>query len=154
MPDLIGHDDLPARVTDRVDPAELDLWLAGMNATAARLAPCLRDDADPPPSPDQLAEAKLILLGAINRWADAGSGAFQQQTAGPFSVTTDTRGATGLKLWPTEIAALEDLCRAEDAYQAFMVDMTGQGEEWDGNPLDGATINAHPGYEPEGTWAE
>lgn len=153
MAEIIGLDDLPRRVTDRVDPGELDLWLAGINAAAVRIAPCLAGDADPPPSPAMLAEAKLILLRAINRWADAGSGAFQQQTAGPFTVTTDTRGATGMKLSQQETISLRELCQAEDAYQAFMVDMTG-GDYWDGNPLSGAVINAHPGYEPEGTWPE
>ena len=62
------------------------------------------------PTPDQLAEAKLILLGAVKRWAETGSGAFQAQTAGPFGVTVDTRQRTGFNLWPSEIAALQDIC--------------------------------------------
>jgi len=62
------------------------------------------------PTPDQLAEAKLVLLGAVKRWAETGSGAFQAQTAGPFGVTVDTRQRTGFNLWPSEIAALQDIC--------------------------------------------
>ncbi|MBO0747277.1 MAG: hypothetical protein J2O47_02935 [Acidimicrobiaceae bacterium] len=127
MPDLIEVDDLPASVLSRVDESQLDLWLAGVNATARRVAPCLRDDADPPATEDQLAETRLILLGAVTRWVDTGPGAFQQQTAGPFSVTTDTRQRTGFKLWPTEITALQDVCRGEDEGKAFHIDTAPRG---------------------------
>lgn len=64
------------------------------------------------PSPDQLSEARLILLGAVKRWIDAGSGAFQSQTAGPFGATIDTRQAGGFLLRATEITALQDICAA------------------------------------------
>jgi len=62
------------------------------------------------PTPDSRAEAKLILLGAVKRWAETGSGAFQAQTAGPFGQTVDTRQRTGFNLWPSEISALQDIC--------------------------------------------
>ena len=88
--------------------------VAGANAKASRVAPCLTwtdEDAEhPAPTSGQLAEAKLVLLGAVKRWAETGSGAFQSQTTGPFNVTVDTRQRTGFNLWPSEITALQDIC--------------------------------------------
>lgn len=123
MPDavILDADDLPAEVVAKIDPGDLMLWLEGLNAAAFRVAPCLREGADPPPSDEQLAEARMILRGALQQWADAGSGAFQQQTAGPFTVTS-TPGRTGYKLTPTEERALAKICRAGKDRKAFMID--------------------------------
>ncbi|WP_328382935.1 hypothetical protein OHQ88_10570 [Micromonospora zamorensis] len=99
----------------------VDVMVAGVNAKAVRIAPCLAG-TDPAPSLDQLAEAKLILLGAVKRWTEAGSGSFVQQTAGPYSVTTDNRQRSGYNLWPSEIEALQELCRTGGAAAAFTVD--------------------------------
>lgn len=81
------------------------------------------------PTSDQLAEAKLILLGAVKRWAETGSGAFQSQTAGPFGVTVDTRQRTGFNLWPSEIAALQDICSSGtvNSGAAFSITPGGSG---------------------------
>src|SRR5690606_2040150 len=46
---------------------------------------------------------------------------FQQQTAGPFSMSTDTRQRSGYNLWPSEIEALQALCRT-GSQDAFSVD--------------------------------
>ncbi|MEU4772962.1 hypothetical protein [Micromonospora sp. NPDC023644] len=118
MAEIIQVTDLPAslRTTELVEA-----MVAGANAKASRVAPCLAA-TDPAPTADQLAEAKLILLGAVKRWAEAGSGALQQQAAGPFSVTTDTRQRTGFNLWPSEIEALQELCRTAGPATAFAVD--------------------------------
>lgn len=62
------------------------------------------------PTADQLAEAKLVLIGAVKRWAEAAAGALQSQTAGPFGVTVDTRQRTGYNLWPSEIEELQAVC--------------------------------------------
>ncbi len=111
---IIHVDDLP----DSLQSAEMvGVLVAGANARALRVAPCLADD----PSEPLLDEARLILIGAVKRWCEAGSGALQQQAAGPFSVTTDTRQRTGYNLWPSEISALVDLCRGESS-GAFAVD--------------------------------
>src|SRR5688572_16932858 len=83
--------------------------VAGANAKASRVAPCLAS-TDPAPSDDQLAEAKLVLVGAVRRWAETGSGAYQAQQAGPFGVTVDTRQRTGFNLWPSEIEDLQEIC--------------------------------------------
>jgi hypothetical protein len=62
------------------------------------------------PTPDQLVEAKLLLIGAVKRWADATAGALQSQTAGPFGITVDTRQTIGYNLRPTEIEELQTIC--------------------------------------------
>ncbi|GAA5143312.1 hypothetical protein GCM10023340_08470 [Nocardioides marinquilinus] len=119
-PEIVKTSDLP----EQMQGAELiDDLVAGANAKAARVAPCLAS-TEPGPGAGQLAEAKLILLGAIKRWAEAGAGSVQQQSAGPFSTTVDTRQRTGYNLWPSEIRDLQDLCKSADdqTRQAFTVD--------------------------------
>lgn len=101
--EIITKNDLPSALQSH---ELVEVMLAGANAKALRVAPCLADS----PSNEALAEARLVLVGAVKRWVEAGSGAFQQQTAGPFSVSTDTRQRTGFALWPSEITALQDVC--------------------------------------------
>lgn len=121
MATIITTADLPADVTAKVDAALLQVMVDGANARASRVAPCL-DSTDPAPTDGQLAEAKLVLLGAITRWSQTGSGAFQQQTAGPFSVAMDTRQRTGYNLWPSEIEQLQAICKGADDGKAFSID--------------------------------
>ena len=116
---IIEVSDLPTSLQGVEMVADM---VAGANARAARVAPCLVSE-DPVPSPDQIAEARLVLLGAVKRWAEAGSGAFSQQTAGPFSVSTDTRQRSGFNLWPSEIADLQEICKdGSEGRQAFSID--------------------------------
>lgn len=96
----------------------IDAWLDGLNAKAARLAPCLSSS----PSVEQLAEARLVLIGIIKRWAEAGSGAIATQTAGPFSQTVDNRERGGFRWWPSEISDLQAICSSGEKSQAFAVD--------------------------------
>lgn len=116
---IITPDDLPADIRS----SELvELMIDGANAKAARVAPCLVS-YDPAPSPYQLAEAKLVLIGAIKRWTEAGSGAVSTQTAGPFSMGVDTRQRTGYHLWPSEITDLQAICSTgPTGRQAFSID--------------------------------
>lgn len=111
MVEIITAADLPTAIQAHESVA---LMVAGANAKASRVAPCLTWDGtvedEPEPSEDQLAEAKLVLVGAIRRWAETGSGAYQSQTAGPFGVTVDTRQRTGYNLWPSEIEQLQAIC--------------------------------------------
>jgi hypothetical protein len=116
--EIITVQDLP----DALQSAEMvDVMVAGANAQASRVAPCLADTVTVP-TQDQLAEAMLVLVGAVKRWTESGAGAFQQQTAGPFGVTVDTRQRTGYRLWPSEIAQLQEICRALSEGKAFEVD--------------------------------
>lgn len=121
MAEIITSEDLPASVVSAADEAELALMIAGANARASRVAPCLAS-TDPVPTADQIAEAKLILVGAVKRWAQAGSGAYQSQTAGPFAVAVDTRQRGGYNLWPSEITQLQELCGKRER-AAFQIDM-------------------------------
>lgn len=122
---IIDVDDLPSSVTEDVDAATLTIMLAGANAAAGRIAPCLVA-TDPLPSSEQVDEAKLVLLGAIVRWSRAGSGGVQvvQQGAGPYQqmTTTDTTVRAGYKLWPSEITQLQQICAGDPAPRAFEVD--------------------------------
>lgn len=111
MAEIITVDDLPAALQS----AELvDAMVAGANARASRVAPCLTWDGtvddQPVPSDDQLAEARLVLIGAVKRWAESSSGALSAQVAGPFGQTIDTRQRTGFNLWPSEIEGLQEIC--------------------------------------------
>lgn len=97
----------------------VETMVAGANAKASRVAPCLADN----PTPEQIDEARLVLIGAVKRWAEAGSGALQSQTAGPFGVTVDSRQRTGYNLWPSEITDLQGICSAgTNGRQAFSID--------------------------------
>lgn len=125
MAEIIAVGDLPAAA----QTAELvSAMVDGANAKASRVAPCLtwdgaEDSETPAPSDDQLAEAKLILIGAVRRWVESSSGALQSQTAGPFAQTIDTRQRTGYNLWPSEIEQLQAICRTDGRPKsAFSVD--------------------------------
>lgn len=119
---IIGVSDLPSELQTH---AQVDLWVDGANAQAARIAPCL-DDSDPAPTDNQVAEARMVLVGAVARWAAAGAGAFSQITTGPFGVTTDNRQRGGYRLWPSEIEQLQDICGGSAA-GAFSVDTVEEG---------------------------
>jgi hypothetical protein len=74
-------------------------------ALAARVAPCITDEDFSYPD-----AAKAIIRGAILRWHEAGTGALQAQTAGPFGVQMDTRQQRRGMFWPSEINDLTALC--------------------------------------------
>lgn len=128
MAEIITVADLPSAVQS----AELvDLMVDGANAKASRVAPCLTwadEDSDhPAPTEDQLAEARLVLVGAIKRWAEAGAGSLQTQAAGPFSMGVDTRQRTGFNLWPSEIEGLQEICTSgtDTSSKAFSIRPSG-----------------------------
>lgn len=116
--------------SDLVPFAEIDAEKAyamveDAEAQAVLAAPCLADDGDL--SSHQVAAVKAILRGAILRWNDSGSGAYQQQTAGPFSVAYDTRQARRSLFWPSEIEQLQSICTslAGGGGAAFAIDTAG-----------------------------
>lgn len=67
---------------------------------------------------------KAILRGAILRWNDAGTGALQAQTAGPFGQTLDTRQERRGMFWPSEIQQLQSLCAGAEG-GTYSVSMAG-----------------------------
>lgn len=119
MAEIIAVSDLPTALRSG---EMVETMVAGANAKAVRVAPCLVD-AEAPPSAGQLAEARLILIGAVKRWSEAGSGALQSQNAGPFGMTVDTRQRGGFNLWPSEIQELQAICSTGSVgRQAFSID--------------------------------
>lgn len=90
-------------------------------AMAARVAPCILDDAFAYPE-----AARAILRGAVLRWEETGSGAYQSQQVGPFGVTYDNRQQRRGMFWPSEIEQLQGLC-AGDASGAFSIDTAPPG---------------------------
>ncbi len=76
-------------------------------ARAARVAPCILDATL---SEVNATAAKAVIRDAILRRNDAGTGAVQQQTAGPFSQLLDNRQPQRTMFWPSEIAELQAIC--------------------------------------------
>ncbi|UQE73844.1 hypothetical protein MYK68_14005 [Gordonia sp. PP30] len=89
-----------------IETTKLAAMIEDVVAMAVSVAPCIADDAF---AHDKAARA--ILRGAVLRWHAADSGAITQQAAGPFSQTIDSTTRKSGLLWPSEIAALQDLCR-------------------------------------------
>lgn len=148
MAEIVQPTDLPEHVAAN---AMATMWINGANARAARIAPCLEGH----PTADTLAEAKLVLVGAIIRWEKSGAGALQSRTAGPYAETMDTRQRTGYNLWPSEITQLQDICRSGEQGKAYSVD-TVQSYGWHspicsvsfgGSCSCGANIAQEPIYE-------
>lgn len=122
---IIDVGDLPQSIRDVIALDTLHLLVTGLNAKAVRVAPCLADDDVPS---GVMAEARLILLGTMKRWAEAGSGAYSQQTAGPFSVSVDTRQrGGGYSMWASEEDALRKLCGDSADRSVFTIDTAPAG---------------------------
>ena len=100
-----------------IEPVKAQAMIDDALATAARIAPCMTEETFEYP-----AAAKAILRGAIIRWHEAGSGALQSQTAGPFGQTVDTRQPRRGMFWPSEIEQLQDLCKGSELSGAFSID--------------------------------
>lgn len=70
--------------------------------------------------------AKAILRGAILRWNEAGTGAATTKNAGIYGQTVDTRQPRKAMFFPSEIDALQKLCRGDDEGGAYSVDLLPQ----------------------------
>lgn len=92
-------------------PRRLEEMIADAEAFASAVAPCLAAD-DVTLSAAQAALVKAVLRGAVVRWIESGSGALQQQTAGPFSMTVDTRQRRFGMFTPDEESQLRAVCAA------------------------------------------
>jgi hypothetical protein len=104
-----------------IPQAKAEAMIADALALAARVAPCITDADFAYPD-----AAKAILRSAVLRWNDRGSGALTQETLGSdYSYSTDTRDSRGNRsglFWPSEIEALQDLCKGEDTSGAYAID--------------------------------
>ena len=102
----------------QMDATKAQAMIDDALALAARVAPCITED-----SFEHVDAARAILRGAIIRWHEAGSGALQAQTVGPFGQTLDTRQQRRGMFWPSEIEMLQSLCSNGDSTTgAFAID--------------------------------
>ena len=92
-----------------IEATKLAAMIEDAEAQACLAAPCLNDPSVTLPE-WVFPAVKSILRGAIIRWDDSGSGAVQQQTAGPFSMMLDNRQKYRALFQPTEIEQLRAVC--------------------------------------------
>ena len=105
----------------KIDPSKLAAIIDDAEAMAITVAPCLEGSL----TAAQGAAVKAILRGAILRWHEAGSGALESKTAGPFSATFDTRIQRRGMFLPSEITDLQKVCANRGDNAAYTVDMGG-----------------------------
>ena len=94
-----------------IDPAKAQAMIDDAEAMAVLAAPCIT-------APGFLysGAVRAVLRGAVLRWNEAGTGALQSQTAGPFGQTLDTRQERRGMFWPSEIAQLQSFCAGGTSY--------------------------------------
>ncbi len=114
---FLSPDDLTPFAT--IDPAKADAMIEDAEAMAVLAAPCITAVGF-----THEAAVRAILRGAILRWNEAGTGALQAQTAGPFGQTLDTRQERRGMFWPSEIVALQNLC-ATNQGNVYTVSLAG-----------------------------
>ena len=111
-------------------------------ALAKHYAPCLND---PDLDQDVSDALEAVIFGALQRWADSGSGALsaKQQQAGPFGQTLsyDTRSPQRSGFYSHEIEQLRSICRSYSGSkrrrQQGMMFMTAPGRK--SCPVSGCT---------------
>lgn len=118
MAAILTVDDLAPFAT--IAEVKAQAMIEHVTAVAVRYAPCLKTT----PDADVLAATRAILLEAVLRWNDAGSGAVQAQAAGPFSQSIDTRQERRGMFTPAEVTALQSLCGSSLA-GAYTVSLAG-----------------------------
>lgn len=116
---LLETDDLIPFAT--IDDAKAEAMVADAIAMASMTAPCLADTTTL--SDIQIAASKAILRAAVLRWNESGgSGGLASETAGPFSISLDTRNLRRPLFWPSEITALQKICKGGSDGGAFNID--------------------------------
>lgn len=101
-----------------IEATKLAEMIDDVIAMAVSVAPCIAEDTF---THDKAARA--ILRGAVLRWDAADTGAVTQQAAGPYSQTIDSTVRRSGLLWPSEVTALQELCRNSTGDDgAFVVD--------------------------------
>jgi len=100
-----------------IDPVKAQAMIDDALALAKSVAPCLAGEL----TDGQAGAAIAIIRGAILRWDEAGPGAVQSQTAGPFGVTLDTKQVRYGMYWPSEITQLKTICKGSTG-KAWAVD--------------------------------
>lgn len=121
LPPLISVSDLTPFAT--IDQAKATAMVEDAIAQAVIYAPGLSDITVL--SAVQISAAKAILRAAILRWNEVGDGGVTTvtQTAGQYSAsqTNDTRQQRRGVFWPSEVSALQAICKTSKA--PFSLDM-------------------------------
>ena len=102
-----------------IEATKADAMIADAEAMAVLAAPCITADGF-----TETAAVRAILRSAVLRWNEAGTGALQQQSAGPFGQTLDTRQERRGMFWPSEIVQLQNLCSSNQG-GAYTVSLAG-----------------------------
>lgn len=92
-----------------IPPDRAMAMITDAEADAAIVAPCLSLPTFAA-QPRLVAALRAVLRQAVLRWHEAGSGAVQQTSIGPFSESVDTRLPRRGMFWPSEIERLQELC--------------------------------------------
>lgn len=127
MGTFVQPDDLTPFAT--IDAAKAAAMIEDAEAQAILTAPCLATLTDAPADepPEQMAQrlakiaaVKALLRGAILRWEEAGTGAIQSETVGPFTQSVQQASRRSM-FWPSEIEQLQGICSPGKG-KAFSVD--------------------------------
>jgi hypothetical protein len=105
-----------------IDATKAQAMIDTALARAARVAPCIRDTTL---SDDAATAAKGVIRDAVLRWNESGAGAVTQQTAGPYSLSVDTRQFRRGLFTPNEEDELRAICREHSGAEpsgAFSID--------------------------------
>lgn len=107
---VIEVDDL-LEFAPHLTPKRAEIMIKNAVALASFHAPCLND---PDLSDEKSATAYAIILDALRRWADSGSGVLSSETStvGPFGQTFsyDTSNGVRTGFYPSEISMLKSMC--------------------------------------------
>ena len=68
-----------------------------------------------------------IIVGAVVRWAETGSGAYSSEASGPFSVSVNQTSKRGV-FWPSELKALRGIVGGGRG-KAYEIDMTSHADQ-------------------------
>lgn len=106
-----------------IDPVKAEAMIEDAEAMALLTAPCL---ADLPEDSPKRGSVKAVARTAILRWNDAGAGALQQVSAGPFQQSVQPQSRRAM-FYPSEIEHLRNLCKGDDGGKAFAIDTVPTG---------------------------
>lgn len=131
LADLTPFAEIPAaKATEMITDAEAQAFLAAPCIVNLPVATDGETAAEAALRQAKLAGLRSILRGAILRWNEAGTGAFQTTSTqtGPFAQTQgfDTRQVRKGMFWPSEIEQLQGLCATGEKGKAFSVDTVGR----------------------------
>ncbi len=112
-----------------IDAVKAAAMIEDAEAQAILTAPCIPGLLTPPAGEtaeeravreSKLAAIKSILRAAILRWEEAGTGAVQSETIGPFTQSVQQASRRSM-FWPREIEQLQAVCSGGER-EAFTVD--------------------------------